>query len=198
MHDLDQSCGVINWLKFPDFTEKERKPFKVHAIEDWSNVERNDLFKNIVTIIGRSGVGKTSFAFKYLSAKKDPDKLLTTDLFQDEASCLIEATSDRPAVSQLIEKLRKDNEELSDQLKSAVSEVSYLKSMFKSTFKPKLLKILSINGLIIASFSLFISLIYGFDFMHPYFIAAPLTLMSAIFFTISYGIEKTNKIKDDA
>ena len=101
-------------------------------------------------------------------------------------------TTQRIPVSQVIDELQRENKELSRQLSIKESQIRKLKQILRESFKPKILKRISIHGSILSSISLLISLVYGFNFIHP-ILAGPLLLIAITFLIISIGLEKRGK-----
>lgn len=103
-----------------------------------------------------------------------------------------EETAKRIPVSQVIDKLQRENKELSGQLSIKESQIKKLKQILREGFKPRILKRISIHGSVLSSISLLISLVYGFNFIHP-ILAGPLLLISITFLIISISLGKREK-----
>jgi len=95
-------------------------------------------------------------------------------------------------LSQMIDKLQDENAELSKEVALKEAQITKLKQILREAYKPRILKKISIHGFIVSSVSLFVSLIYSFNIIHP-ILAGPMLIVSILLLIMSVGLEKSKE-----
>ena len=95
-------------------------------------------------------------------------------------------------MSQIIDETQIENIELSKELVLKEAQIRKLKQILREAYKPRMLKKISIHGSIVSSASLFVSLIYSFNIIHP-ILAGPLLIVSILLLIMSTGLGKRKK-----
>jgi len=95
-------------------------------------------------------------------------------------------------MSQMIDKLQKENKQLSKELDLKEAQIKKLKQILREAYKPRILKKISIHGSIVSLTSLFVSLIYSFNIIHP-ILAGPMLIISLLLLLMSISLGKSKK-----